>query len=216
MPDCVGDHIILLADVHPLIVEDCRLHAQTTYDHGEYEVVAVTAAECTLLPLVERLQPHFVLLDLLHASGLHTIRRLTSANPSCGIAVMIGARNQDSVAAVFSSGASSILHRTDVPAELFDAVRAVSAGRRFLSSTILSKAVGSESEVKQPRREGLSSVDELVLRLTSRGYPSSRIADTLGLSVGTVRLSIAFLKQMYRVRTKRELKAYTTETLCES
>jgi DNA-binding NarL/FixJ family response regulator len=208
--------IILLAGIHPLIAEDSRLHVHGIPGSTRYEVVESPADEYSLLPVVNRLQPHFVLLDLLHASSLQTIRRITSISPSCCIVAVTGARNRDVAAAAFSSGASGILYRTDISTELFDAIRTVRAGRRFLSSSLSSNPTSPETRTWHPQTGGISSLDELIMRLTLRGYPASRIARALGLSVRTVRLSITGLKQFYGVRTKQELKEYATAIFCKS
>jgi DNA-binding NarL/FixJ family response regulator len=208
--------IILLAGIHPLIAEDSRLHVHSIPGSTQYEVVESPADEYSLLPVVNRLKPHFVLLDLLHASSLQTIRRITSINPSCCIVAVTGARNRDVAAAAFSSGASGILYRTDISTELIDAISTVRAGRRFLSSSLSSKAASPRTNELRPQTRGISSLDELIMRLTLRGYPASRIARALGLSARTVRLSITFLKQFYGVRTKQELKEYATAIFCRS
>ncbi len=208
--------VILLAGIHPLIAEDSRLHAHSMSGTTQYEVVASTADEPTLLPLVKRLKPHFVILDLLHASSLQTIQRIMSINPSSYIVTVTGARNKDVAAAAISSGASGILYRTDITTELFDAIHTVRSGRRFLSSSLASKATSPKDHEDRLQAGGISSLDELIIRLTLRGYPASRIARALGLSVRTVRLSIDFIKQFYGVRTKQELKEYATAIFCKS
>lgn len=207
---------ILFAGIHPLIAEDSRLHAHGIPGSIRYEVAESLADEHSLLPMVNRLRPHFVLLDLLYASSLQTIRRIASINPSCRILAVTGARNQDVAAAALSCGASGILYRTDVSAELFDAIRTVGSGRPFLSSSLSSKAAGSRQGNDRPRTADISSLDELIMRLTLRGYPASHIARALGLSARTVRLSITGLKQGYGVRTKQELREYATGMFCRT
>jgi DNA-binding NarL/FixJ family response regulator len=137
-------------------------------------------------------------------------------HPSSCIVAVTGTRNKDVVAAALSSGASGVLYRTDVSAELLDAIRTMKSGRRFLSSAFSSKATSPVVDDHRLQAGDISSLDELIMRLTLRGYPASRIARALGLSVRTVRLSIDFLKQFYGVRTKQELKEYATAVFCRS
>lgn len=216
MPGSTAPGLILLAGIHPLIAEDSRLRAHSIPGPTQYEVVASTADEPSLLPLVNRLKPNFVLLDLLHASSLQTIPRIMRIHPSSCIVAVTGTRNKDVVAAAFSSGASGILYRTDVSDELLDAIRTVKSGRQFLSSSLSSKATSSVVDDHRLQAGAISSLDELIMRLTLRGYPASRIGRALGLSAKTVHLSIAFLKRFYGVRTKQELKEYATAMFCRS
>jgi DNA-binding NarL/FixJ family response regulator len=223
--DCEGNNhmsgrmtprIILLAGIHPLIAEDSRLHARSIAGSTQYEVVESAADEHSLLPVVNRLKPHFVLFDLLHANSLQTIRRIATIKPSCCIMAVTGARTKDVPEAAFSSGASGVLYRTDVSTELLDAIRTVRAGRWFLSYSLSSKADRVKTDELRLQTGGISSLDELILCLMLRGCPASRIARALGLSSKTVRLSITFLKQFYGVRTKQELKEYATAIFCRS
>lgn len=216
MSGTIASHLILLAGVHPLIAEDSRLHIESTPALKEYEIVVSPADEYSLLPVVNRLKPHFVFLDLLHASSLQTIRRITTINPSCCVVAVTGTRNKGVAAAAFSSGASGILYRTDFSTELFDAIRTVRAGQRFLSSSLSSKSASPKNDEHRLQAGGISSLDELIMRLMLRGYPASRIARALGLSARTVRLSITYLKQFYGVRTKQELKEYAAAMFCRS
>lgn len=204
MSDSRPQQRLLLAGFHPLIVEDSRLHAE-----GAYDIVAVSADETTLLPAVSRLKPDFVLLDLLHASSLRTIQRISALDPSCRVVVLTNMRRRDVVESIFSNGASGILHRSDAVAELFVAVRAVASGRQFMSSA-LRKAINRQTPMEESVQEAihLSPLDGLVLRLVLQGYPVYRIARGLGLSVRTVRLSIAYLKRSFGVRTNQDLKHY--------
>lgn len=109
--------------------------------------------------------------------------------------------------AICSAGASGILYRFDAAAELFVAVLAVLSGQRYLSPAFLRTSTSMEGE-RHRQSNKLSASDELILRLVARDDPAHRIAPALGLSVGTVRLSIAYLKRQYGRRTNRNLKDY--------
>ncbi len=204
MPEPTRQQRLMLAGFHPLIVEDSRLHAEDAYD-----IVAVSADERTLLPAVGRLKPDFVLLDLMHASSLRTIQRITVIDPSCRVVVLTSMRRRGVAESIFSEGASGILHRSDAAAELFLAVRTVASGRQFMSSAMM-KAFDRETPKDERSQQvmNLSPLDKTVLRLVLQGYPVHRIARALGLSVRVVRLSIAYLKRYYGVRTNQNLKDY--------
>jgi DNA-binding NarL/FixJ family response regulator len=136
MADYRAHQIILLAGVHPLIVANSCLHAQDTCASVQYKIVTVDADECTLLPVVDRLKPEFIVLDLLRADGLRTIRRIANVHPSCHVLVVTGVGNREGMATAFSSGAAGILYRADGLSELFDAVRTLRSGQQFMSSTL--------------------------------------------------------------------------------
>jgi two-component system invasion response regulator UvrY len=201
MSDLNCRQTLILAGVHPLIAEDCRFHAEATY-----ELVALTADESTLLPAVDRLRPAVVVLDLLHVSSLQTIQRIVTISPSSRVVALTGVRHRDIVESVLSGGATGVLHRSDVSRELYAAVRTVETGRRFLSSVFMMKTFVHERKAGGHPTTNPLPMDELVLRLMLRGYSVSQIARALGLSLKTVRLSLAFLQQFYGVWTNDKLR----------
>ena len=141
MADRKAHQTILLVSVHPLIVENSHLHAQGACASVQYEIVAVDANEFILLPVVNRLRPEFIVFDLLHTYGLHTIRRIANVHPSCRVLVVTGVGNREGAATAFSSGAAGILNRADLVSELHHAIHTVGAGQRFLSPTFSSSVL---------------------------------------------------------------------------
>ncbi len=202
MTDSMRQPRLLFAGFHPLILEDSLARA------GEaYKIDTTSGDESLLLQAVDQSRPDVLLLDLLQTSSLRTIQRVTRIRPSCRVVALTGMRWTDVTDAIYSAGASGILYRFDAAAELFVAVQAVLSGQRYLSPTFLRTSTSIDGErLRQSNK--LSASDELVLRLVARDYPAHRIARALGLSVGTVRLSIAYLKRQFGRRTNRALKDY--------
>lgn len=57
-------------------------------------------------------------------------------SPSCRVVALTGMRRADIAEAIFSTGASGVLFRSDVASELFVATRTVRSGQRYLSLTV--------------------------------------------------------------------------------
>jgi DNA-binding NarL/FixJ family response regulator len=206
MSDIPNRTTLLLAGFHPLILEDSRL--QSSDDH---DIHTVTADESTLLPAVDRVKPDVVLLDLLHTSSLKTIQRIRDIRPACPIVALSGMRRthvaEAITDAIFTAGGSGILYRFTAAAELSAAVQAVLSGRQYLSPAFMQTANGRAGMPLRPSGQ-LSVLDELVFRLMAQHYPAHRIARVLGLSVGTIRLSMAYLKRQFRRHTNHDLRRY--------
>lgn len=205
MPHSSEHRRLLLAGYHPLILEDSRMQAGTQYD-----IHAVGAEEDRLLPTVQRLRPDVVLLDLLQTSSLRTIRRVRDLYPACRVVALTGMRHADGAQSIFAAGASGVLYRFSAATELSLAVDAVLSDRQYLSAAFTTSSDHLE-RLRSHETEELSPSDKLVLRLIASGYPVDRIARSLGHSVGTVRLSIAYLKRRLGRSTKRDLQQYAAE-----
>jgi DNA-binding NarL/FixJ family response regulator len=207
MPDSSERRRLLLAGYHPLILEDSRMQADTHYD-----IHAVGAEEDRLLPIVDRLRPDVVLLDLLQTSSLRTIRRVRDVYPACRVVALTGMRHADGAQSILAAGASGVLYRFSAATELSLAVDAVLSNRQYLSAAFTTSSDDLERFRSHEHETGeLSPSDKLVLRLIASGYPVDRIARSLGHSVGTVRLSIAHLKRRLGRSTKRDLQQYAIE-----
>lgn len=130
---------VLYAGFHPLVLEDCRMRAAS-----EYRTVAVDADETVLLPAVDRLRPDVVLVDLLYTSSLQTIQRITAIHPSTSVIALTGLRRKDVAESVLAAGASGVIQRTQVTAELRKAVETVLSGLRYLSP-VLAASLGDDT-----------------------------------------------------------------------
>jgi len=193
---------VLLVGFHPLILEDSRLQAGE-----EYEIHAISADEDMILRAVDRIRPHVILLDILQTGSLRTIRRLRDASPSCRVVALTGMRQEVNAESLFSAGASGILYRTDVAAELCAAIQTVRSGQRYLSPALITSFTDTAGERSRSTTQ-LSSSDQLMLRLIAKDFPARRIAQVLEVSLNAVRLSIACLKRQLDQRTNLGLKRY--------
>ncbi|TKS59506.1 MAG: hypothetical protein EWM72_02074 [Nitrospira sp.] len=191
---------LLLAGLHPMILEDSRLQFC-----DRYRIDTVNANEHSLLSGVVRLRPDVVLVDFLCAGSLKTITRIKEIRPSCHVLGVTGMRRAEVREAILSAGAEGVLYRYDAAAELAPAIDAVLSGQPYVSLAV-TRAIENSRTNRLKQMADLTDLDRRVLHLIVRDYPAYRIAMVLGLPIGAVRLSIAHLKRRFNVRTKQELK----------
>lgn len=203
MADVRGSVRLLVAGLHPLLLEDIRLLAEPSYD-----IVAIGADEDVLLPAVDRLKPAIVFIDLLHTGSVQTIRRVTAVNPTTRVVAVTGMRRRDVTESVLAAGAIGVIPRSHAAAELNAAAKMVISGNHYLSPWLSEQVPVGRTDPRRQPPEGPSALDKVILRLSVKGYPDSRIARVLGLSVGTVRLSLASLKRYCRLHSSRDLKNF--------
>lgn len=205
MPDVSEHRQLLFAGLHPLILEDSLMCVSADFD-----LHTVGAEEIMLLPVVDRLRPDLVLLDLLQTSSLRTLLRIRDLCPPCHVVALTGMRHMDSAHSILSAGASGVLYRFSAARELCCAVGTVLSGLQYLSPAFTRSSHELE-RYRSPDTGELSLSDKLILRLIAMGYPADRIARAIGQSVGTVHFSITCLKQRLGRGTKRGLQQYAAE-----
>jgi DNA-binding NarL/FixJ family response regulator len=198
---------VLIADDHRLFREALRVVLER-----ECDVVGEAASGEEAIALAARMRPNIVLLDvgMPGVGGLNAAHRLAKEAPSSKVVILSQHDDEEYVIeAMVDAGAAGYLVKTDAAAELLSALRAVAAGRRYLSTAVApavlarlkntrgaAAALGSAAAVKLTRRE------REVLSLIGEGATSKDIAARLGISPKTA--------QVHRDNLKQKLKAKST------
>ncbi|MEW6246039.1 MAG: response regulator transcription factor [Nitrospirota bacterium] len=202
----MGHAQILLAGLHPLLMEDVRLQFEDRYD-----LISAPGDRNTLVTTVRRTRPDAVVLDLPAQSraGLDVVRRLRAASHDTKVIVASWRTDPAFIIDAFRSGASAYLVKPTVPTELPCAVQTVLRGRRYLSSLAGRRRgliVHAQPETVPPRR--FPGREKELLRLIGRGYSAKTIAEKLHLSAEAVGEYIARLMKQLGAKTRRGLSRY--------
>jgi DNA-binding NarL/FixJ family response regulator len=203
----MGHAQILLAGLHPLLMEDVRLQFEDRYD-----LISAPGDRNTLVTTVRRTRPDAVVLDLPAQShaGLDTLRRLRAASHDTKVIVASWRTDPAFIIDAFRLGASAYLVKPTVPTELPRAVQTVLSGRRYLSSLAgrrrgLVVHAQPEAVASQSPARRLPGREKELLRLIGRGYSAKTIAEKLHLSAEAVGEHIARLMKQLGAKTRRGL-----------
>lgn len=177
---------VLLVDDHTMIRAGCRHVLEAA---GGFEIVGEAASAEEALPLVRRLQPDIVLMDinLPGASGLQATERITATQPKVKVIVLTVVDAMPLPRLLLNAGAWGYLTKQAPGEELVQALRQVYQGRRYLSTEVanalamagLRGGQGSPLEVLTPREM------DVALAL-ARGDSNKKIAGLLYMSEKTV------------------------------
>lgn len=169
-----------------LIAEDLDLVAEALESllgtEPGFEVVARVTRGDQVVPAALRHLPDVALLDVVMpgATGIEACARLRAALPTCRVILLTSPPRSGHLAAALAVGASGYLVKTLSARRLVDAIRTVAAG-----GLALDQAVAAEALATGPNP--LTERECEILRLVDRGVATSRIAEELFLSPGTVR-----------------------------
>lgn len=186
---------VVLAEDEPLLRAGLRL----LLEHGgEICVVGEALEGAAALAQVRRHRPDVLLIDLRMpgVNGIDAIRRLRADAAAHGTRALVLTTFDDDedVLAALRAGADGYLLKDVQPEELRRSVRAVAAGERIVSPTVLTTVLRTVAESRPPRSELLSrfSPRELdVLALVGQGLSNNEIADELHLSPATIRTYVS-------------------------
>ncbi len=204
---------VLLVDDEPLARAGLRaiLDAQP-----DIEVVGEAGDGAAVVPLLRRLQPAVVAMDVRMPlmDGIDATRAILRTVPSPPkILIVTTFENDEYVYRALRAGANGFLLKRARPAEIANAVRTVAEGDSLLyPATVrtLASGHGNASAREQLDRATLTERESTVLRLMTRGMSNAEIATHMFVGAETVKshVSAILAKLGVRDRTQAVIVAY--------
>ncbi len=194
---------ILVVDDHPAVREALALLVSSQ----GMEVCAEAGGRADALASLATRRPHLAVVDLAldGEDGLVLIAQLRSR----GIAALVYSMHSDAghVQAAFGAGALGYVTKAEFRGVLAEAIRAVAAGRRFVSPRA---AVALAERITEPHRgempATLSGQEREVYRLMGQGEGTHEIAIALNISTHTVESYYARIQQKLGLEGMYELR----------
>jgi len=195
-------HLVLLDD-HPLFREGLRAVLDSVRD---FRVVGEAADAAAALELVADKRPHVVVVDvtLAASSGIDVTREIVKRSPESRVLVLTMHSRPELAAEAFAAGARGFALKSEQPAQIVEAVRAVADGETYLSPAIPRAALDGNSSGLDPL-VGLSPREREVFDLVVRGYSNDNISRELQISIKTV--------QTHRAKINHKLSVHSTGEL---
>lgn len=177
---------VLIADDHAVVRAGFKQFLEAD---PAISAVGEAASGNETLDCLRRQDWDLVLLDI-HMpdrSGLDVLRYIQTGHPGVRVLVMSGLPEQQYAVNVLRAGASGYLSKDSSPDELMKAVRAVLAGRRYVSTALAEILVADlDGESDKPLHARLSAREFQIFCKLAAGRGVSDIANELSLSVKTV------------------------------
>ena len=178
---------VLIADDHPLVLKGL---AGILADTPDIRAVGAAGSGAEVLEQIHARDFAVVTLDLgmPGLSGLELIKQLHQEKPRLPVLVISIYPEEQYAARCLKAGASGYLNKTSAPEELVGAVRALAAGRPYVTDAL---SEWMARELQRPNadalpHERLSDREYEVMLLLARGLTVSEIGEQLFLSVKTV------------------------------
>ncbi|MGW2926536.1 response regulator transcription factor [Streptomyces fungicidicus] len=208
---------VLLVDDEPLVRAGLRAVLEAQPD---IEVVGEAADGAAVIPLVRRLRPDVVAMDVRMPllDGIEATRALlrsVAAPPK--ILVVTTFENDEYVYGALRAGADGFLLKRARPAEIVHAVRLVAEGESLLFPASVRRLAaeygdgdGNRAARAALERARLTGREGEVLRLMARGLTNAQIAAKLVVGTETVKshVSAVLAKLGARDRTQAVIAAY--------
>jgi len=206
---------VMLVDDHALV----RSAVRQAIAGPDLEVVAEAASAEEALRIASEVRPDVLVLDidLPGMTGLGLLRELAPRLPDTKIVMLTVSTSQRDLMEAVHLGAAGYLTKDLEPDALARTIRAVVDGdlampRRLAAHVIRTLSAGGRAPTASGDAfESLSSREEEVLQLLSRGLTDREIAEALTISPRTVETHVSNLLHKLGVRNRAEAaRRYST------
>jgi NarL family two-component system response regulator LiaR len=177
---------VLVVDDHTVVRKGlCALLSSPRYG---IEVVGEAGDGAQAVTQARALQPDVILMDLLMPvkTGLEALQEIRAEDPAARVLILTSAGDRAQVISALKAGAQGYILKDSAPDDLIQAIEAVYAGKLLLPSDLAQKTLFAEADETPPPSE-LTERELDVLRCLARGLSNQEIADTISISLYTVR-----------------------------
>jgi NarL family two-component system response regulator LiaR len=194
---------VLVVDDHDLLREGVSACLMAFDD---LDVVGEARNGETAIEEVDRLRPDTVVMDLVMPGigGLEAIRRLRASHPDLGIVALSSYSDSARVRETIDAGANGYLIKSVDVATLAQAVRNAARGLSTFSPEVTLALVTASRTVEV---SPLTPREEEIATLLASGQTNAEMADTLSLSVFTVKNHVSSILMKLNARTRTEAAA---------
>ena len=199
---------ILIADDHPVFRQGLR---QIINEASDMVVTYEVSEGLEVLDTVRAGSCDVVLLDisLPGINGIDILKQLKKERPGLPVLMLTMHPEEQYAMRALKAGASGYLTKESTPDELVLAIRKVSAGGKYVSSSLAEKLAYELGRIdKQTPHESLSDREYQIMILIASGKTVTEIAKELSLSIKTISTYRARILEKMGIKNNAELTYY--------
>lgn len=200
---------IVIADDHGIVREGLR----ALLTRPGIQVVGEADSGAKAVELAKTLRPDLMLLDIRmpDGDGLQALAQIKAVSPTTSVIMLTTYANPGYLARAISGGASGYLSKEVNPEQIVRAVRAAAAGDELIDRSLLQSALAQAVDYSPPTPEpteipieSLSERELEVLRLIAAGMNNALIAETLNVSLATVKTHVRHILEKLHVSDRTQ------------
>jgi two-component system invasion response regulator UvrY len=194
---------VFLVDDHPVVRDGYR---RLLENNPDITVVAEASSGEEVCASYSTIKPDVVVLDLNMPGigGMETMRRLFAKDPDVRILVFSMHDSETMITRALEAGAAGYLSKSSAVAQLVDAVRVVSQGKKFLNNNLAPKILETHLRGNDPLQV-LTEREFQVFQQLAEGASVQEIAETLSISPKTAGVHQTHIMKKLGFRNAAEL-----------
>lgn len=205
----LGTIRVAIVDDHGIVRQGLR----ALLTKSDMDVIAEAECGPEAIKLAEKHQPDVMLLDIRMkgGDGLQCLPQIQAVSPQTKVIMLTTYANPGYLARSIHDGAVGYLSKDVDPNQVVSAVRAVAMGEELIDRDLLKMALSSSMDMSEPNPEpselptdDLSEREIDVLKLVAAGLSNAAIADTLHVSVSTVKTHVRHILEKLHVNDRTQ------------
>jgi DNA-binding NarL/FixJ family response regulator len=203
---------VLLADDHTILRAGVRMMLNAQPD---IEVVGEASDGRHAIAEAQRLLPDVILMDITmpDLNGIEATRQVKRLLPEIKVLILTMHENEEYLFQVLRAGASGYMLKEAADTELISAIRIITNGSFYLSSSAQSMMVGDylqrvRSGEERDSYSELTEREREILKHVAEGYTNNQIAERLFISPKTVDTHRTHIMDKLNLHSRAELVKY--------
>jgi DNA-binding NarL/FixJ family response regulator len=199
---------LLIADDHAIFREGLK---HILEEHPDILVADEAGNGQEVLDYIWKNEYDMILLDIGMPGmpALEVLKQVKNERPRLPVLVLSMYPEDQYAVRFIRAGASGYLTKESAPEELITAIRKITAGRKYITSSVAEKLADEvEPDAEKPAHHTLSDREFEVFRLIASGKTVKQIADDLFLSVKTISTYRSRILEKMKMKTNAELMHY--------
>lgn len=197
---------VMLVDDHPIVRKGLR---DVLEDTGEFEVVAQAADGVEAVTAATASRPDVIVMDVMmpNRDGVEACRDILDLLPDTKVLMLTASTEEDAVIEAVAAGATGFLQKHVGDDELVNTLREVAGGQLVIPDYAVKRAFRliRDGAALKPNATALTARQREILTQFSTGKSYAEIADSLGVSMVTVRNGIYRIQDKLGMETKQEI-----------
>lgn len=199
---------VLIVDDHEMV----RLGISSFLKiQNDIEVVAEAENGLQAYDQALKFQPDIILMDLVMdvMDGIEASQKIIQVWPEARIIILTSFLDDEKVYPALEAGAKSYILKTSSAEEIVQAIRMTASGESFMQEEVTQKILHQEDQQKQGAlHDELTKREIEVLQLIAKGYTNQAIADTLFISLKTVKTHVSNILAKLQVDDRTQATIY--------
>jgi DNA-binding NarL/FixJ family response regulator len=195
-----------IVDDHPMIRDGV---AKALADELDITVVADGSTGADAINIAQKLRPDVMLLDIqLPGCGFAAARTISHQAPNVRIVILTASERDEDLSTALNLGVRGYLLKGSSAPEIVFAVRTVFRGSSYVTPTLagrmLRKLSRRTSMAAEDGTEELTEDEAKIMALLAKGMTNKEIANSLDLSVRSIKHHMSHVMQKLQVRNRLE------------